>query len=107
MVNNSSCGHWIAFCKCYLHTSNPKPTTELPCSPISQILDTLLPVTNGNKNGGLQRELPTTDQILIRRGTVVADSQLIKCNRFSYQQVIHILLHCKDLMVFDFFFEHQ
>jgi hypothetical protein len=27
--------------------------------------------------------------------TVTADSQVVKCNRFSYQQVIHILLHCK------------
>jgi hypothetical protein len=46
-----------------LHTGNPTSTTEQPCFPISQILDTLLPVTNGNRNGGLQRELPTTDQI--------------------------------------------
>jgi hypothetical protein len=43
---------------------NPKSITELPCSPISQILNTRLPVTHGNRNGGLQRELPTTDQII-------------------------------------------
>jgi hypothetical protein len=30
-----------------------------------------------------------------RQSTVTADSQVVNCNRFSYQQVIHILLHCK------------
>lgn len=79
-----------------MHTRNPKSTTELPCSPISQILGTRLPVTNGNRNGGLQRELPMTSQVIPKwHGTVMVDSQFIKCNRFSYQQVIHILQLCK------------
>ena len=47
-----------------LHTGHLKSTTEPPCSPISQILDTLLSVTDGNRNGGLQIELPTTSQII-------------------------------------------
>lgn len=31
----------------------------------------------------------------------MADSQVIKCNRFSYQQVIHILQHCEHQKVRD------
>jgi hypothetical protein len=27
--------------------------------------------------------------------TVAADSQVVKCDRFSYQQVIHIIQHCE------------
>ena|SRR3981189_836324 len=42
------------------HTSYLKPTTKTPCSPVSQISDTFLPVTESNKDHGLQRELPTT-----------------------------------------------
>jgi len=43
-----------------------------------------------NKNHGLQRELLTTGQQNLLTAVIV-DSQVVNCNRFSYQQVIHIL----------------
>src|SRR6266700_2014578 len=45
-----------------------------------------------DRDHGLQRELHTTGRA--PNGyprTVVADSQIVNCDRFSYQQVIHIL----------------
>lgn len=45
-----------------------------------------------NRDHGLQRELHTTGGA--SKGcprTVMADSQVVNCNRLSYQQVIHIL----------------
>jgi hypothetical protein len=78
-----------------LHNNNPKPTVKPPYSPVSQISDTFLPVTSSNRDHGLQRELPTTGLVTKGHCSVAADSQVVKCNRFSYQQVIHTLLHCK------------
>jgi len=43
-----------------------------------------------NKDHGLQRELLTTGQQKLLTAVIV-DSQVVNCNRFSYQQVIHIL----------------
>jgi hypothetical protein len=77
------------------HTSYLKPTTETPYSPVSQISDALLPVACSNRDHGLRRELPTTGHVNQDTAAVAADSQVVKCNRFSYQQVIHSLLHCK------------
>jgi len=68
-----------------------EPTNETPCSPISQISDTLLPVEttrimafreNYTQPAGHPKDIPST---------VMADPQVVMCNRFSYQQVIHIL----------------
>ena len=44
-----------------------------------------------NRDHSLQRELPTTGKANKLLRTVAADSQVVNCNRFSYQQVIHIL----------------
>ena len=41
-------------------TSDLTSVTETPCSPISQISSTLLPVIIHNRDRSLQRELPTT-----------------------------------------------
>ena len=43
-----------------------------------------------NRDRGLQRELHTTGKGYLPR-TIMADSQVVNCNRFSYQQVIHSL----------------
>lgn len=51
-------------------------------------------VANSNLNHGLQRELLTTGNTRKSRA-VEADSRLIKCDRFSYQQVIRNLHHCE------------
>jgi hypothetical protein len=73
-------------------TSKSEPTNETPCSPISQISDALLPVTK------IATEImafienytqPAEHPEDVR--TAMADSQVVNCNRFSYQQVIHIL----------------
>jgi hypothetical protein len=48
-----------------------------------------------NRDHGLQRELPITGLCQLRHSTVTADSRVVNCNRFSYQQVIHSLLHCE------------
>jgi hypothetical protein len=58
---------------------------------ISQISSALLLVSGRNKDHGLQRELLTTGQQKKLLTAVVVDSQVVNCNRFSYQQVIHIL----------------
>ena len=79
-----------------------KPTIKTPYSPVSQILDSFLLVTSSNKDHGLRRELPTAGFITVNECSAAADSQVVKCNRFSYQQVIHILPHRKHLEVFDF-----
>jgi hypothetical protein len=71
-------------------TSNSEPTNETPCSPISQIQDALLPVET-DRDHGLQRELHTTGRGMISPRAAMADPQVVNCNRFSYQQVIHIL----------------
>jgi len=74
------------------HTSNPKPTTKTPYSPVSQISDTLLLVTRSNKDHGLQRELPTTGALTQQSWRI---PKWLNATRFSYQQVIHSLLQCK------------
>jgi len=79
-----------------------KPTIKTPYSPVSQILDTFLLVTSSNKDRGLRRELPTAGLITMNECSAAADSQVVKCNRFSYQQVIHILPHRKHREVLDF-----
>lgn len=73
-----------------------KRAIKTPCSPISQILDVFLLVTS-NMDQSLLRELPSTGYVKLRHCTVVADSQVVVCNRFSYQQAIHSLQHCKHL----------
>jgi len=73
-------------------TSKSEPANETPCSPISQISDTLLPVTVKATAIMAFREnysQPAEHPEDVR--TVMADSQVVNCNRFSYQQVIHIL----------------
>jgi len=55
-----------------------------------------------NRDHGLQRELQATGSVARTKSSVTADSQVIKCNRFGYQQIIHILLHCRHQKVLDF-----
>jgi hypothetical protein len=50
----------------------------------------ILLVTQSNKDHGLQREL-LNNRSTDMSTAVVVDSQVVNCNRFSYQQVIHIL----------------
>ena len=72
-----------------------KHTFNTPCSPISQISDVLLQVMI--KRRGSESSKRTTIHRLCCRNTcsVEADSQVVGCNRFSYQQSIHSLRHCK------------
>lgn len=58
--------------------------------------------SQSNQDRGLQWELPTTGNVLMNSRAVVADSRLIKCDRFSYQQVIRILHHRMHQEVHDF-----
>lgn len=53
------------------------------------------PSRRSNRDHGLQRELSATGTKRQARRTVATDSRVVNCNRFSYQQVIHILLHRK------------
>jgi hypothetical protein len=78
-----------------------RPTVEPPYSPISQILDTLLHVTSSNIDHGLLRELPTAGLTPWEWCSTAADSQVVKCNRSSHQQVMHILPQCKHVSVLD------
>lgn len=49
------------------------------------------PCRKSNRDHGLQWGLPTTGKEQINvLCTVTADPQVVNCNRFSYQQVIHI-----------------
>jgi len=73
-------------------TSKSEPANETPCSPISQISDTLLPVTEKQQRSWSSERTTHNRQSIQRMSrTVMADSQVVNCNRFSYQQVIHIL----------------
>jgi len=53
------------------------------------------PCHRSNRDHGLQRGLLANRPRCMNKSTVTADPQVVKCNRFSYQQLIHILLHCK------------
>ena len=70
--------------------------TKTPCSPISQISSTLLLVTREQQRSWPSKR--TTNNRSTKMSTaVVVDSQVVNCNRFSYQQVIHILLSLQAL----------
>src|SRR5215475_13926676 len=60
VVNSTFLSHDDAFHTLLMLGCNSRANkVKSPCSPISQILDTLLPVA-GNRDHGLQRELPAT-----------------------------------------------
>jgi hypothetical protein len=80
----------VSIANFYLRKHFKGAAIKTPCSPVSQISSTFLLVTKSNKDHGLQRELLTTGQQNMPTAVVV-DSQVVKCNRFSHQQVIHIL----------------
>jgi hypothetical protein len=80
-----------------IQSQRPRP----PCSPISHISSAFLPVTASPATEIMAFEenyqRPTSSQ-----RTVVADSQVISCNRFSYQQVIRIHHSLQAQIVLDF-----
>ena len=63
--------------------------TKTPCSPISQISSTVLLVTVKQQRSWLSKR--TTNNRSINSTAVVVDSQVVNCNRISYQQVNHSL----------------
>jgi len=78
-------GHWTTQACKKLTGKNSKPTIETPCSPISQISDTFLPVEI-NKTTEIMafRENYQQPVSIFEDGTAVAaDSQVVKCNIFS------------------------
>ena len=77
------------------HTSHLKTNNQNALFPGLTNFRHTSPGHRSNQDHGLQRELPTTGKQTKLARTVAADSQVVNCNRFSYQQVIHIHLHCK------------
>jgi hypothetical protein len=81
-----------------MHINDPRPTSQATLFPDLTNFRHISPCRwKATEFHGLQRELPTAGFITEDSSTTVVDSQVVKCNRFSYQQVIHILPHCKHV----------
>jgi hypothetical protein len=81
---------------------NQKPTAETPYPPISHNSNALPPVGLATRMAALRENYQQPAKVNEDDSTVAADSQVDNCNRFSYQQVIHIgLHHCRHRKVSD------
>jgi hypothetical protein len=68
-----------------------RPTVESPYSPISQILDAFLTVSLERQRSWPSERTTNSQPHQWRWCSTAADSRVVKCNRSSHQQVIHIL----------------
>jgi hypothetical protein len=93
-------GHSSSRLSAQERTCVPKPAAEPPCSPVSHISSTLLPVA-AKRQRSWPSERTTNNRHSVERRTVAADSRVVSCNRFSYQQVIHILRSLRTPEVLD------
>src|ERR1700722_9811756 len=94
-------GHSYSLLSAQERTCVPKPATEPPCSPVSHISSALLPVAVKQQRSWPSERTTNNRHSVKERRTVAADSRVASCNRFSYQQVIHILLSLRTPEVLD------
>jgi len=73
------------------YSQNQRPAIETPCSPDSQISNTLPTVANeATEMAVLKENYQQPAKVNKDNSTVAADSQVANCFRLGYQQVIHI-----------------
>lgn len=88
MVNEFGCCNRKAFRNAYLFIQSEQ--TKLPYSPVSQVPDALLPVTQEATEIKVFRGNFKQLALVVTLSIIVVDSQLIDCNRFSHWLAIRI-----------------